>query len=352
MKTFFILVAATTFHLAIGHPKLRAEEADSTRSDFAVPPTVAATRRVADEVGSVKILGASYSFGSDFADVTARVRELVRGGETFQANPGWLQADPHPYWNKALVVFCEVRGQRAIFSTGENGDVSRDLILQHARPVPPPPVLNRPWTLLNMDGCTLTQSPGGTVLKVPGTLHSLYFEDGTNNEPAVLTPMEGNFMVQVKVGGNFNPGTQPAPDMRRHSAFQGAGLEIYQDKDNYILFQRAEVYEQNTGRHLNWSPFLQQSLGGKFDGFIGGHYPTEEKRFTRDTTDLRLVRRGQRMEAYFSDDDGQTWQEAGQFAALPGKSVLVGVGVGTTSAQEFTVTFNGLTITPLTDDAE
>ena len=83
----------------------------------------------------VKILAASYSFGSDYADVTERVRKLVRAGTTFQANPGWLHADPHPYWNKALVIVCKIDHRTAIFSVGENESVSRDLLLEKSRPV-------------------------------------------------------------------------------------------------------------------------------------------------------------------------------------------------------------------------
>ena len=78
----------------------------------------------------VKIRAASYSFGSDYADVTERVRKLVRAGTTFQANPGWLHADPHPYWNKALVIVCKINHRTAIYSVGENENVSRDLLFE------------------------------------------------------------------------------------------------------------------------------------------------------------------------------------------------------------------------------
>lgn len=87
----------------------------------------------------VKILAASYSFGSQYADVTARVRELLQTEDaTFQANPWCLLTDPQPGWNKALVIFCEVRGQQAIYSVGEGENVNRSLILQNARLVPAP----------------------------------------------------------------------------------------------------------------------------------------------------------------------------------------------------------------------
>ncbi len=83
----------------------------------------------------VDVLAASYSFGSEYADVTARVKKLLHDGKTFQANPESLLVDPHPGWNKALVVFCKVGGKRAIFSVGEGEAVSHDLLAEKARVV-------------------------------------------------------------------------------------------------------------------------------------------------------------------------------------------------------------------------
>ena len=81
----------------------------------------------------VRVLAASYSFGSEYADVTGRVKTLLRTGKTFQANPESLLVDPHPGWNKALVIFCKVEGKRAIFSVGEGEPVSHDLLAEKAR---------------------------------------------------------------------------------------------------------------------------------------------------------------------------------------------------------------------------
>ena len=91
--------------------------------------------REAPAAPEVRVLAASYSFGSDYADVTQRVSELVSQGVVFQANPQWLRVDPHPYWNKGLVIFCEVRGKKAMLSVGEGENVSLDILLQKARPV-------------------------------------------------------------------------------------------------------------------------------------------------------------------------------------------------------------------------
>ncbi len=96
---------------------------------------LAPVRPTPDPDGGVEILAASYSYGSEYADVTARVRELVRAGEEFAANPDTLGVDPHPYMNKALVIFCTVKGKRAIYSVGEDEAISRALLLEKARPV-------------------------------------------------------------------------------------------------------------------------------------------------------------------------------------------------------------------------
>ena len=86
-----------------------------------------------DSDDPVKILAASYSFGSQYADVTERVRTLIMRGETLQANPDCLGTDPQPGWNKALVIFCEVCGKLAIVSVGEGESVSKESILKDAR---------------------------------------------------------------------------------------------------------------------------------------------------------------------------------------------------------------------------
>ena len=81
----------------------------------------------------LKILVASYNCGSECADVTGRVKELLSTGGVLWANPGCLHADPHPYLNKALVIVYEAQGKPAVLSVGENEEVSRERLLQNAR---------------------------------------------------------------------------------------------------------------------------------------------------------------------------------------------------------------------------
>lgn len=73
----------------------------------------------------VKLISAVYGSGTQFTDVTERVKSLLsEPGAVFYANPPWLGADPTPGWNKALVIVHEVHGKRHTFTAGENGQVT------------------------------------------------------------------------------------------------------------------------------------------------------------------------------------------------------------------------------------
>jgi hypothetical protein len=82
---------------------------------------------------TVWVISAVYGSGTNFADVSIRVSDLVHQESQFQAHPSWLKVDPSPGWNKALVVIYDVKGQRHIFTTGEGGRVSAAILLESAR---------------------------------------------------------------------------------------------------------------------------------------------------------------------------------------------------------------------------
>jgi hypothetical protein len=91
-----------------------------------VPP-VATSSAAAD----LLVVSATYGSGSNFADVTDRVNDLIHQPNVeFFARPEWLHADPTPGWNKALVIVYECKGRRQVFTTGEGGRVTADLLVQ------------------------------------------------------------------------------------------------------------------------------------------------------------------------------------------------------------------------------
>jgi len=80
------------------------------------------------------ILSATYGSGTKVADVTYRVNDLLQQpGVEFFARPEWLHADPTPGWNKALVIIYEFKGRRHIFTTGEGGKVSGEILARRAK---------------------------------------------------------------------------------------------------------------------------------------------------------------------------------------------------------------------------
>ena len=77
------------------------------------------------------IVSATYGSGTHFADVTERVDELIHQPDVeFFARPEWLHADPTPGWNKALTIVYEFKGHRHVFTAGEGGKVSVDLLIR------------------------------------------------------------------------------------------------------------------------------------------------------------------------------------------------------------------------------
>ena len=96
----------------------------------AAPATTAAA--TSDEP---KIIAAYFGTGPSFADVTARVAELIKTPSAeFQATPADLQADPSVGLIKEFMIVYEYAGQRRTFTTSEGGAFSRDLLIANAAP--------------------------------------------------------------------------------------------------------------------------------------------------------------------------------------------------------------------------
>jgi hypothetical protein len=90
-----------------------------------------APRGAASPSAGVLIVSATYGSGTHFADVTERVDELIHQPDVeFFARPEWLHADPTPGWNKALTIVYEFKGRRYVFTAGEGGKVSVDLLIR------------------------------------------------------------------------------------------------------------------------------------------------------------------------------------------------------------------------------
>ncbi len=86
------------------------------------------------ESGSqMEVISAVYGEYTNFADVSFRVKDLLHLDTGFQVQPGFLQADPFPYYHKALVIVYDVKGQRHIFTAYENETVTAGELLEAAK---------------------------------------------------------------------------------------------------------------------------------------------------------------------------------------------------------------------------
>jgi hypothetical protein len=83
----------------------------------------------------VKVISAVYGTGTNFVEVTAIVNKFLvqKPSNKFFANPKWLQADPTPGWNKALVIVYEFKNQRHVFTAGEGDAVTAQGLRDAAR---------------------------------------------------------------------------------------------------------------------------------------------------------------------------------------------------------------------------
>jgi hypothetical protein len=88
------------------------------------------------------------------------------------------------------------------------------------------------------------------TIEVPGNkIHTLAPQVGTrinrkkplHNAPMALIEVEGDFAAVVRVTGEISPGSIRPDDLQGNEipfTFQGAGLVLYEDKDNFVRLER------------------------------------------------------------------------------------------------------------------
>ena len=102
----------------------------------------------------------------------------------------------------------------------------------------PPPKLKGWGQAADPDGdCRFELMDGKLTIHVPGTLHNLVADSGEVNAPTVLSPVHGDFIAMVKATGDVKPG--PESNVAEGLPYNGTGLLLWVDKDNYIRLERA-----------------------------------------------------------------------------------------------------------------
>jgi adhesin HecA-like repeat protein len=179
--------------------------------------------------------------------------------------------------------------------------------------------------------CTIQPAPGRLVIKVPARAHDLSAELGRVNAPRVLQNVSGDFTAQVKVSGTFQPA--PPSTIPDRLPYNGAGLLLWQDGNNYLRLERAAL---NRDGQVQSYAALELRAGGQV---VNPQAPP----LVDGDTYLRLERRGNMITGSVSQD-GRQWSPFLPVAVNFPQQARVGVTAINSSAEPFTVQFEQLQI--------
>jgi regulation of enolase protein 1 (concanavalin A-like superfamily) len=174
--------------------------------------------------------------------------------------------------------------------------------------------------------CEITEVMKKLQLKVPGTRHDLVGGSTTMNAPRVMREVEGDFTITVKVVGDFRPGGKSTNP--KGVPFNGAGILVWRDADNFIRLERAAVARgKKLGTYVNF---------GEFEGGAPGTSHNEVMK--GGDCWVRMERKGSRIHGSISFD-GTAWKELKPIQTVWPTTLKVGVTAVSSSSLPFTVTF-------------
>ena len=174
------------------------------------------------------------------------------------------------------------------------------------------------------------------TIVVPDTYHNLHPQRGMN-APRLLKKVKGDFTVQVRVICDLNPGQE---SQGVGTPFNGAGLLIWESKDNFLRLER-NCYRAANDLYC-YPPLIEHWNNGEYKGFNSRPVPADEF-FEGGSTWLRLSRRGDQLTASYSHD-GTEWTDAEEMQAVFPDEVSVGVAALNTSNEPFLVGFEAFAI--------
>ena len=206
------------------------------------------------------------------------------------------------------------------------------------------PIEIKSWgQVTDPDGdCRVTGTITGTEdfleIFVPGSYHDLWPDpQGAMNAPRVLRDVPaGDFTVEVRVVAPVL--AEKGTEIRRGSAFRAATLLIWQDEKNFIRFDRASLFRDNTTRDFG---YLHVYQNGKRTSEA-----TENLRSPKEPCWLKLQRRGEEIAASFSQDEGKTWTDFPPQKAKLNDPLKIGVAALNSSNKPFEARFERLVLAP------
>jgi hypothetical protein len=177
--------------------------------------------------------------------------------------------------------------------------------------------------------CTVVSQGGRLTITVPNTPHDLNPVAGMS-APRVLQEVKGDFVVTVKVTGEFEPVL----------GFNGAGLLVWADSRNYVRLERNRYTVPGQAGYFCYPPLYEYYKNGVYQNTDPLPVPDD---FRGSSLWLRLERRGSRLACEYSFD-GREWRQGYAIAVDLPERVQVGVAAVNTSQKPFTVTFEEFSV--------
>ncbi len=156
-----------------------------------------------------------------------------------------------------------------------------------------------------------------------------------HNAPRTMAEVDGDFLAYVKVDGDIDPGLDPATDSRGRRltlTFQGAGLLLYRDKDNFVRLERGC---RAVGASLVRELMVEVVRGGQQIDCYDIPLPGDPSA----PLDLFLIRRKGRVQCLFSHD-GRSLLGFREFSLDYPAKVKIGLTASNLSRKPFTAKFS------------
>jgi len=173
--------------------------------------------------------------------------------------------------------------------------------------------------------CEFKVQDGVLSITVPGNDHDLSIERGKMNAPRAMQPVEGDFTVQVKISGKFEP--RQMSNMER-AAYNGAGFLIRKDDNNYIRLDRATYWDGT--RNQVYGNF-ELRAAGQIERFGS---PDDLRLDNTKDTWLKIERKGNEFKAYATQEAGK-WHFLGAKTMNAPKRLDVGIAAVNSSLELF-----------------
>ncbi len=174
--------------------------------------------------------------------------------------------------------------------------------------------------------CKFTPQSQSMTIDVPAAWHDMGGALHKFNAPRVLREVDGDFVLTVKVGGDFKPGARSTNP--KAVPYLAGGILLWSDSDNFIRLERAAM---RRGGRINATVAFEEWEGG-YSGAV------HNELFREGDCYLRLERRGSRILGAISSD-GTAWKPLKPIDTVWPTKLKVGLMAISTSSDPFSVLF-------------